>query len=81
MNVMEHVNRMRPHLPRGVKQRLACVQRISTTVWIYVDTRPRFFDINHLRVFADAEAARAWFVENDPEGIAFECPVMKEAVS
>ena len=81
MNVMEYVNRMRLHLPRGAKQRLACVQRISTTVWIYVDTRPRFFDINHLRVFADAEAARAWFVENDPEGIAFECPVMKEAVS
>jgi hypothetical protein len=26
--------------------------------------------------FATADAARAWFVEHDPEGVAFEFPVL-----
>ena len=27
------------------------------------------------KVFANADAAEAWFAENDPEGVAFEYPV------
>lgn len=38
------------------------------TVWIY--TRG-----DEIKVFATAEAAQAWFEENDPEGVAFEYPV------
>jgi hypothetical protein len=46
------------------------------TVWVYVDTSRDVGDVEHLRVFATAEAADAWFKENDPEGVAFEYPVM-----
>jgi hypothetical protein len=42
------------------------------TVWIYVDTSKQSGDPNHLKVFANADAAEAWFAENDPEGVAFE---------
>jgi hypothetical protein len=35
------------------------------TVWIYVDTRKQIGDKDHLRVFATAEAAEAWFEKND----------------
>ena len=46
------------------------------TVWVYVDTSRDVGDAEHLRVFATAEAADAWFTENDPEGVAFEYPVI-----
>jgi hypothetical protein len=39
------------------------------TVWIYEVGRV------NMKVFATAEAAQAWFDENDPEGVAFEYPV------
>jgi len=45
------------------------------TVWIYVDSRKLVGDPDHLQVFADEDAAEAWFRENDPEGVAFEYPV------
>jgi hypothetical protein len=41
-------------------------------VLIYVDTSKEVGDVDHLKVFADDEAAEAWFKENDPEGVAFE---------
>jgi hypothetical protein len=34
-------------------------------------------DPDHLKVFANAYAAEAWFAENDPEGVAFEYWVLK----
>jgi hypothetical protein len=43
-----------------------------TTIWIYVDTRKEVGDADHLKVFANADAAETWFEENDPEGVAFE---------
>jgi hypothetical protein len=45
------------------------------TVWIYVDTRKQVGDKDHLKVFADQDAARKWFGEHDREGVAFEYPV------
>ena len=51
------------------------------TVWIYVDTRKDVGDKDHLRVFATADAAEAWFADNDPEGFAFEYEVINEAPS
>jgi hypothetical protein len=45
------------------------------TVWIYVDTSRQVGDTEHLKVFANEDAAEAWFCENDPEGVAFEYPV------
>jgi len=47
------------------------------TVLIYVDTSKQVEDRDHLKVFADADAAEAWFAENDPDGVAFECEVIE----
>ena len=46
------------------------------TVLIYVDTSKQV-DPEHLKVFANAEAAETWFAENDPEGVAFEYQVLE----
>ena len=46
------------------------------TVWIYIDTSKEVGDADHLKVFANMEAADRWLEEHDPEGVAFECPVI-----
>jgi hypothetical protein len=48
------------------------------TVLIYVDTSKQVGDLDHLKVFANAEAAEAWFAENDP--VAFEYEVIEPPV-
>ena len=45
------------------------------TVWIYIDTAKEVGDVDHLRVFANEDAAIRWFAEHDPEGVAFEYPI------
>ena len=45
------------------------------TVWIYVNTGKQVGDKDHLKVFADEDAAETWLQENDPEGVAFEYEV------
>jgi hypothetical protein len=40
------------------------------TVWIYVDTSKEVGDRDHLKVFANEDAADEWFKENDREGVA-----------
>jgi hypothetical protein len=46
------------------------------TVWIYTDTSKQVGDPHHLLVFATQESANVWLKEFDPEGIAFEYPVI-----
>jgi hypothetical protein len=46
------------------------------TVWIYVDTSKDVGDVDHLKVFANEEAAEKWFAENDPEGVASKYSVL-----
>src|SRR5712664_4141120 len=46
------------------------------TVLIYVNTSKRFGDPDHLKVFANVDAAETWFEENDAEGVAFEYEVL-----
>jgi hypothetical protein len=48
-----------------------------TTVWIYVDTSKRFGHPDHLKVFVNIDAAETWFAKHDPEGVAFEYPVIE----
>jgi hypothetical protein len=48
------------------------------TVWIYVDSRKEVGDKDHLKVFANLDAANRWFEENDPEGVAFEDEVLSK---
>jgi hypothetical protein len=50
------------------------------TVWIYVDTSKQVGDVEHLKVFANEEAAECWFAENDPEGVAFRYEVISGPV-
>lgn len=47
------------------------------TVWVYVNTAKELGDVDHLKVFANLEAAERWFEENDPEGVAFEYEVLE----
>jgi hypothetical protein len=42
------------------------------TVCIHVDTSKQVGDEDHPKIFANEDAAGAWFAENDPEGVAFE---------
>jgi hypothetical protein len=34
-------------------------------------------DADHIRVFANQDAAETWFEENDPEGVAFEYEILE----
>jgi hypothetical protein len=47
------------------------------TVWIYIDFTKQLGDKDHVKVFATEEAAEHWFAKHDPEGVAFEYPVVK----
>jgi hypothetical protein len=47
------------------------------TVLIYVNISKRVDDPEHLKVFANADAAETWLEENDPEGVAFEYEVLE----
>jgi hypothetical protein len=47
------------------------------TVWAYVDTSKNVGDRDHLKLFAGEDAAREWFEAYDPEGVAFEYPVIQ----
>jgi hypothetical protein len=46
------------------------------TVFVYVNTRKQIGDKDHVKVFANVDAAEKWS-ENDPEGVAFECEVLE----
>jgi hypothetical protein len=47
------------------------------TVFVYVNTSKQVGDPEHVKVFATADAAKIWFAENDPEGVAFEYEVLE----
>ena len=46
------------------------------TVWIYVDTSKQVGHPEHLKVFSNPELADEWFKRFDPEGVAFEYPIV-----
>jgi hypothetical protein len=48
---------------------------IPMNVWVYVSNRHPVGHPDHLQIFADLDAAHAWFRDNDPEGVAFQYPV------
>jgi hypothetical protein len=43
----------------------------------YVNTSKQVGDADHLKVFANVDAAEKWFEENDPEDVAFEYEVLE----
>ena len=42
------------------------------TVLVCVNTSKQVGDSDHIKLFANQDAAETWFAENDPEGVAFE---------
>ncbi len=48
------------------------------TVFVDINTRKQIGDVDHVKVFANEDAAEAWFEDNDPEGVAFEYEVLEE---
>jgi hypothetical protein len=46
------------------------------TVFVYVNTSRQVGDAEHIKVFANQDAAEKWFEENDPESVAFEYKVL-----
>jgi len=42
------------------------------TVFVYVNNSKQVGDVEHIKVFANQDAAEKWFEENNPEGVAFE---------
>ena len=46
-------------------------------VFVYVNTSKQVGDVEHIKGFANRDAAEKWFEENDPEGVAFECDVLE----
>jgi hypothetical protein len=52
-------------------------ERPAMTVFVYVNTSKQVGDPDHIRVFANQDAAETWFEENDPEGVAFEYEVLE----
>ena len=47
------------------------------TVFVDINTRKQIGDVDHVKVFANEDAAEAWFEDNDPEGVAFEYEVLE----
>jgi hypothetical protein len=47
------------------------------TVFVYVNTNKQVGDADHIKVFANVDAAEKWFEENDLEGVAFEYQVLQ----
>jgi hypothetical protein len=43
----------------------------------YIDTSKQVGDPEHVKALASADAARARFDQHDPEGVAFEYPVLE----
>ena len=39
------------------------------TVFVYVNPSKQIDDEDHVKVFANVDAAEKWFEENDPEGV------------
>lgn len=48
------------------------------SVWVYINTAREVGDVDHLKVFASEEVAEKWFEQNDPEGVAFEYPIIEQ---
>jgi hypothetical protein len=55
----------------------AKAQERPMTVLIYVDTSKHVGDPDHLKVFANEDAAETWLQENAPEGMVFEYEVLE----
>ena len=66
----------RHQVPEAICDANDAVGEQAMTVWVYVDISKQAGDRDHIKVFANEDAAETWFPENDPEGVAFEYEVL-----
>jgi len=64
-------------LKKNIKQ-AAISEEAAMTLWIYINTNVPIGDSEHVKTFADQDVADKWFRQRDPEGVAFEYPVIGE---
>jgi hypothetical protein len=67
----------RHEVPEAICDAKDAVGEQAMTVWVYVDISKQAGDRDHMKVFANEDAAERWFPENDPEGVAFEYVVLE----
>jgi hypothetical protein len=67
----------RYEVPEAICDAKDAVGEQAMTVWVYVDISKQAGDRDHMKVFANEDAAETWFPENDPEGVAFEYVVLE----
>ena len=67
----------RHEVPEAICDAKDAVGEQAMTVWVYVDISKQAGDRDHMKVFANEDAAETWFPENDPEGVAFEYVVLE----
>jgi hypothetical protein len=63
---------MSRHRARRLRLTGSCDDRLCL-----VNTSKQVGDVEHIKVFANQDAAEKWFEENDPEGMAFEYEVLE----
>ena len=66
----------RHQVPEAICDANDAVGEQAMTVWVYVDISKQAGDRDHIKVFANEDAAETWFPENDTEGVAFEYEVL-----
>jgi hypothetical protein len=71
------VNRVRPVAEGQALVAPEAEEGPNMTVLIYVNTSKHVGDADHLKVFANTDAAERWLDENDPEGVVFEYEVLE----
>jgi hypothetical protein len=67
----------RHEVPEAICDAKDAVGEQAMTVWVYFNTSKQVGDKDHVRVFANTDAAETWFEENAPEGVAFEYEVLE----
>jgi hypothetical protein len=48
------------------------------TVWVYINAAKEVGDVDHMKAFANEDAAERWFAKHDPEDVALEYTVLSQ---
>jgi hypothetical protein len=81
VNAIEAAPFLEPGLGQSIDPRLRrqrpMKQMLKLAAISTVNTGKQVGDVDHLKVFANEDAAEKWFAENDPEDVAFEYEVLE----
>jgi len=67
LRLRSRLNRSRSRAQKHPLGRAQAEER-PMTVFVYVNTSKQVGDPEHIKAFANVDAAEKWFEENDPEG-------------